>query len=105
MSPDAFLRPHRDRVFSFALRLMGDREDAADATQEVLVRLWQQGRDVPAERQTAWVLRVTRNVCFDALRARRVRAAGPIDAEPASTLTFSLQRIQARRTRRAERRR
>lgn len=85
MLPDALLRPHRDRVFSFALHLTGDREDAADATQEVLVRLWQHGQNVPAERRTAWALRVTRNVCLDALRARRVRAASALDAEPAST--------------------
>lgn len=85
MQPDALLRPHRDRVYSFALRLLGDREDAADATQEVLVRLWQHGQGVPAERRTAWVLRVTRNVCFDVLRARRARPTSALAAEPVSS--------------------
>jgi RNA polymerase sigma-70 factor (ECF subfamily) len=86
MDPSVLLRPHADRVFSLAVRLLGDRDEAADATQDVLVRLWQKGRDVPEAQRTAWVLRVTRNVCLDLLRARRVRSAAALDdvAEPAA---------------------
>ena len=40
MDPSVLLRPHADRVFSLAVRLLGDRDEAADATQDVLVRLW-----------------------------------------------------------------
>ena len=31
---------HRDRVFTFVWYYLGSREDAEDATQEVLLRLW-----------------------------------------------------------------
>jgi len=87
MDADALLRTHADRIYSLALRLMGSRDEAADAAQEVLVRLWQHGRDVPDERRLAWTLRVTRNVCLDALRARRLRTAASLDnvPEPAAT--------------------
>ena len=71
----AALAAHRHRVYAFALRLTGCREDAADVTQEVLVRLWRHGDAVEAERRTAWVLRVTRNAAFDLLRRRQTRAA------------------------------
>ncbi|HLA63620.1 MAG TPA: sigma-70 family RNA polymerase sigma factor [Rhodothermales bacterium] len=86
MDPSSLLRPHADRVFSLAYRLLGDRDEAADATQDVLVRLWQRGHEVPEAHRTAWVLRVTRNVCLDLLRARRVRTAAPLEsvAEPAA---------------------
>jgi RNA polymerase sigma-70 factor (ECF subfamily) len=82
MDAAALLRPHADRVFSLALRLLGDRDEAADVTQDVLVRLWQHARELPDERRTAWTLRVTRNACLDAIRARRVRAAVALDDAP-----------------------
>lgn len=66
----ALVEQHRDRVFTLSCYLLGDREEAADATQEVLLRLWRNmGR---LESHTgAWVTRVTRNHCFDLLRKRR----------------------------------
>lgn len=80
--PHAALAAHRHLVYGYALRLLGDASDAADVTQEVLVRLWRQGDGVEPERRTAWVLRVTRNACLDALRARQTRRAyTPIDAQ------------------------
>ncbi len=82
MDAAALLRQHADRVFSLALRLLGDRDEAADATQEVLVRLWQRGGDVPEERRLAWTLRVTRNVCLDAIRSRRLRSTANLDDTP-----------------------
>jgi RNA polymerase sigma-70 factor (ECF subfamily) len=52
--------------------LLGDREEAADATQEVLLRLWR-NMDHLESNAGAWVTRVTRNYCFDLLRKRRSR--------------------------------
>ncbi|HLT46321.1 MAG TPA: RNA polymerase sigma factor [Rubricoccaceae bacterium] len=71
----AALAAHRHRVYAFALRLTGCREDAADVTQEVLVRLWRHGDQVEEARRTAWTLRVTRNAALDLLRSRTARAA------------------------------
>lgn len=74
----ALVEEHRDRVYSLACYLLGDREEAADATQEVFLRLW---RNLPelersgGDRETLapWLLRVTRNCCFDLMRRRRTR--------------------------------
>src|SRR5690606_16190676 len=49
--------------------------DAADVTQEVLVRLWRHGGEVDEHRRTAWTLRVTRNAALDLIRSRRTRTA------------------------------
>ncbi len=76
---------HQDRVFTLSCYLLGDREEAADATQEVLLRLWRnlgslkddgdgadggQGTE-GGNSVAAWLTRVTRNYCFDQLRKRR----------------------------------
>jgi RNA polymerase sigma-70 factor (ECF subfamily) len=71
----AALAAQRHRVYAFALRLTGCREDAADVTQEVLLRLWRHGDQVEEARRTAWTLRVTRNAAFDLLRRRQTRAS------------------------------
>ena len=71
---------HLAPVYRIGLRLLGDRDEAEDAAQESLVRLWQcapnwrpLGGGVPA-----WLNRVATNVCLDRLRARRVFAASDL---------------------------
>ena len=87
MSPDALLRQHADLVYRVALRVTGTSDDAADAAQEALVKVWKGIAAVPADRQRAWCARVARNAALDLLRRHRVRpAAGLAEpvAEPAS---------------------
>lgn len=82
----SLVEQHQDRVFTLSCYLLGDREEAADATQEVLLRLWRNlgglKADGPLEDDpedgtgngasiAAWLTRVTRNYCFDQLRKRR----------------------------------
>lgn len=61
---------HRDRIFTFACYYLGNREDAEDVTQEVLLRLWENWRSIEPEGLPAWITRVARNACLDALRRR-----------------------------------
>ena len=71
----ALVEEHRDRVYSLACYLLGDRDEAADVTQEVLLRLWRNLPELDPEdgKLSAWLLRVTRNRCFDLMRQRRTR--------------------------------
>ena len=69
------LADHRHRVYDFAVRFLGCREDAADVTQEVLVRFWQRGENVDPSHRKAWVLKVTRNACLDLVRKNKTRRA------------------------------
>jgi DNA-directed RNA polymerase specialized sigma24 family protein len=66
---------YQRRVYSFARYLLSSREEAEDVTQEVLLRLWRHHRGVDEERLGAWLLRVTRNACYDLLRKRRQETA------------------------------
>jgi len=67
---------HRDRVFGFALHFLGNREEAEDVTQDVLVRLWSNRDSVEEDTLGAWLLRVARNACVDQYRKRKIRTRG-----------------------------
>ena len=66
-------------VYSIAMGVMRNSADAADATQEVFVRLL---RVLPSYRGetklTTWLYRLATNVCIDALR-RRGRPVEPLE--------------------------
>ena len=57
-------------VFAQAFRMLGDRTEAEDVTQESLLRLWKIAPDWDANRAkiTTWLYRVTSNLCIDRLR-------------------------------------
>jgi len=68
---EAAVARHQRRVFSFAHYFLGNPSEAEDVVQEVLLRLWQNWQDLDSERLEPWLLRVTRNACYDLLRKRR----------------------------------
>ena len=67
---DAAVAKHARRVFTLAVYVLGDREEAEDVTQEVLIRLWRKGHEVDPERIGPWLTRVTRNAAIDIIRRR-----------------------------------
>jgi RNA polymerase sigma-70 factor (ECF subfamily) len=90
---DALIRASYGDVYALCRRLLGDPSDAADATQEVYVRVV---RSVMAFRGESafgtWLHRVTVNVCMTALRRRgdvraRGQSAGYADFEPDELLS------------------
>jgi RNA polymerase sigma-70 factor, ECF subfamily len=61
------------RVVSIAWRILGNREDACDATQDVYLRVFKYlSRFRAGEDFRAWVYRITINVCHDFARKQRV---------------------------------
>jgi len=72
---------HADRLFAVLLRLLGDRAEAADVAQEVMLRAWRGiGRFRGSSRFFTWLYRIAVNEANRAL-ARRSRqpAAVPVD--------------------------
>lgn len=65
------VREHQRSVFTFARYLLGNQEEAQDVAQEALVRMWRHWDRLDRERLEAWLLRVTRNLCYDHLRRLR----------------------------------
>lgn len=76
------------RLHGHALRVLGDRAEAEDVTQEAMLRLWRQAPDwrEGEAKVTTWLYRVVANLCTDRLRRRNAGAVpGGLDAvaEPA----------------------
>lgn len=72
------------RIFGYALRLLSDRAEAEDVTQETMLRLWQiapKWRTGEAQVST-WAYRVVTNLCTDLRRARMRRPAVTLDDAP-----------------------
>lgn len=99
------VRRHERRVYNLAYRMLGRREDAADACQDVFVtclRKLQGYRGTAAF--TTWLHRVALNVCYDALRKRGreepveevpVRASG-FDVADATAVAVDVHRALQR---------
>ena len=67
---------HSRSVYRRALRLLGDKEGASDAMQEVFERVIGSGGGIPPEpTATAWLYRVTTNLCLNRLRDRNRQRA------------------------------
>lgn len=68
-------------LFSFALKLSGDRDRAEEAVAEALLRAWQHPEAVDGDRGSAraWLFTVVRNYLTDSWRrdAARPRTSGP----------------------------
>jgi RNA polymerase sigma-70 factor (ECF subfamily) len=83
--PGAFetlLRRHRAPLFTFLLRMLGDREKAEDLAQETFLRIVKgaQAWERRARFQT-WLYTIARNLCVDQSRRDRFRRADSLDAE------------------------
>jgi RNA polymerase sigma-70 factor (family 1) len=65
--------PYSSRLYRMAYRLMNSREEAEDIVQEVYVKLWTLRNELPNYNSVeALSIRITRNLCMDHLRRRKV---------------------------------
>ena len=85
---DELLRCYERRVLMTAWRLLGSKEDAQDAAQEVFLRLYRHLHRVDPQRPLLpWLYRVTVNVCHDLRRKRRWDTAIPVEEVDPARLT------------------
>jgi len=70
------------RLLSLATRLLGDRDEARDVSQDVFLRVWKEAAHWrPGEAKfDTWLHRVALNLCYDRLRGRKHLAPGASDA-------------------------
>ena len=64
--------PFKDKVFRLAKRLLVSTEEAEDATQEVLVKLWNKNESLDEYKNVeAFAMTMTKNYCLDQLKSKR----------------------------------
>ncbi len=71
---------HSDEIYRYARSLLANPTDAEDATQEVLLRLWNHLPTIRPFSCRAWLLRTTRHYCLDQVR-RRSNPAAPMPTD------------------------
>jgi RNA polymerase sigma-70 factor, ECF subfamily len=81
---ETMVREFQDRLYSFALRLTGRREDAEDVAQDAFVRAYRALKTYPPDRirslaLKAWLYRITLNVARNRYRGKK-HVFVPIDS-------------------------
>lgn len=62
-----------DRIYGFIVYYLGNRQEADDVMQEVLIKFWKRRTEIDSERVMAWLMTVARNACIDEHRKRKSR--------------------------------
>lgn len=75
MNQSDFLKvvlPFKDKVFRLAKRLLVSTEEAEDATQELLFKLWRSKEKLSDYRNVeAFAMTMTKNYCYDRLKSKQ----------------------------------
>jgi len=72
---------YQDMLFNTALRIMGDQEAAADATQEAFLSAFRAIKSFRGGSFKSWLLRTVTNACYDELRRQKRRPTSPLELE------------------------
>lgn len=74
MDFDSIVEHFAERIFNQALRVLGNREDAQEATTDVFMRIHRGLGDFRGESQlSTWIWRITANVCLTRKARRRLQ--------------------------------
>ncbi len=72
---------HQDALFNAALRILGDDELAADATQDAFLAAFRGLNGFRGGSFRAWLMRTVTNACYDELRRHKRRPTTPLEPE------------------------
>jgi RNA polymerase sigma-70 factor (ECF subfamily) len=66
--------PFKDKVYRLAKRLLVSKEEAEDATQEILIRLWNNNEKIEDYKNVeAYSMTMTKNLCLDRLKSKQAQ--------------------------------
>lgn len=66
---------YQNLAYSFAYRMLGEAEGAADAAQQAFLSAYRHLNEMRGESFRSWLLRIVANACLDELRRRKRRPA------------------------------
>ena len=66
------VKMHQQMVFSLALKMLCDEEEAKDMVQDTFIRVWQSIRDYDPQRTfTTWLYTIASRLCMDRLKRKK----------------------------------
>ena len=76
---DQLMEAHEGRVFAISLRILRDREEALDATQETFITVLRKAGSFEGRSAfSTWLYRVAVNTCYTMLRKKGRRPTAPL---------------------------
>jgi len=78
---NALVLTYQGIVFNTALRILGDDDSAADASQEAFISAFRALNSYRGGSFRAWLLRTVTNACYDELRRKKRRPSTPLEPE------------------------
>ncbi len=72
---------YQDGVFNTALRILGDEDQAADASQEAFISAFKSIASFRGGSFKAWLMRTVTNACYDELRRQKRRPTTPLEPD------------------------
>lgn len=72
---------YQDTLYNTALRILGDEDCAADATQEAFISAFRSLNSYRGGSFKAWLMRTVTNACYDELRRQKRRPTTPLEPE------------------------
>ena len=74
------VQTHHRAVFSLALKMLADEEEAKDVVQETFIRVWQNFRNYDPKRSfTTWLYTIATRQCIDRMKATKFVCPMPDD--------------------------
>jgi RNA polymerase sigma-70 factor, ECF subfamily len=87
---EPLVRAHEGPALGYAVAMLGDRDEAADALQDAFVQAWRGlGRLRPGSPFGPWFRTIVRNVCLDRLRSPRLSRRTSLDATTLDRRTWA----------------
>jgi len=69
---EQLISEHQTTVYNIALKIMGNPDDAADAAQEALIKVFKNIKKFKGDSKfSTWLYRIAHNVCIDEYRKRK----------------------------------
>lgn len=77
---DELIQPYASKVYNIALSMLGDENDALDASQDTFLKVYRYIRKFNGKSSFyTWVYRITYNTCLDILKKRKKNYSYSID--------------------------
>lgn len=69
--------PYKNKLFRFAMSIVGNATEAEDVVQEVFIKIWQNRQQISTLNSVeAWSMKLTKNLSLDKLRSKHRRTDG-----------------------------